>query len=83
MPPYEKWALEILTRADYDEYWQHPSINPSAHWETFTDTPTLLVGGWYDSYSRATFELFEDADLPGRSPIGGAVCTIRALRNLG
>jgi len=20
-PAYEKWALEILTRADYDDYW--------------------------------------------------------------
>ena len=21
VPPYEKWALEILTRTDYDDYW--------------------------------------------------------------
>ena len=27
VPPYEKWALEILTRADYDDYWKHPSVD--------------------------------------------------------
>src|SRR5512134_2345578 len=56
VPPYERWALEILTRADYDEYWRHPSLNPRAHWDRFPDAPILFVGGWYDSYTRATFQ---------------------------
>jgi predicted acyl esterase len=43
---YEKWALEILTRADYDDYWRHPSLNPRAHWDRFPDIPMLFVGGW-------------------------------------
>jgi putative CocE/NonD family hydrolase len=58
VPPYERWALEILTRADYDDYWRHPSLNPREHWDRFPDVPVLLVGGWYDSYTRATFENF-------------------------
>ena len=41
VPPYEKWALEILTRADYDDYWKHPSVNPRAHWDRFPDMPIL------------------------------------------
>jgi putative CocE/NonD family hydrolase len=69
VPPYERWAFELLTHADYDEFWQHPSINPSAHWDTFTDTPSLLVGGWYDSYARATFELYEGLAAAKRGPI--------------
>ena len=59
VPPYEKWALKLIAEADYsDDYWGHPSINPSAHWENFPDAPTLYVGGWYDSYTRSTFESF-------------------------
>jgi len=64
VPPYEKWALEILTRADYDEYWRHPSLNPRLHWDRYADAATLIVGGWYDSYARATWEAF--AGLAGR-----------------
>ena len=56
VPHYENWAFEILTHGDYDEYWRHPSYAPSEHWDRFPDVPMLLVGGWYDSYTRATFE---------------------------
>ena len=58
VPPYERWALDLMTRADYDEYWHHPSLNPRAHWARFPDMPILFVGGWYDSYTRATFQNF-------------------------
>jgi putative CocE/NonD family hydrolase len=72
VPPYEKWALEILTRADYDEYWKHPSLNPRLHWDRFPDMPMLFVGGWYDSYTRATFQNFVGLGAGGRR-------TVRAL----
>jgi putative CocE/NonD family hydrolase len=66
VPPYEKWALEILTRADYDDYWKHPSLNPRLHWDRFPEMPILLVGGWYDSYTRATFQNFVGLQAGGR-----------------
>ncbi len=56
VPSYEKWALEILTHSDRDEYWKHPSVCPREHWDNFPDAATLIVGGWYDSYTRATFD---------------------------
>ena len=58
VPPYEQWAFEIFTHADYDEYWKHPSVCPREHWDRFPDAAILLVGGWYDSYTRATFDHF-------------------------
>ena len=59
VPPYEEWAFEIFTHADRDEYWTHPSVCPREHWENFSDDAAiLLVGGWYDSYTRATFDNF-------------------------
>ncbi len=69
VPPYEKWALEILTRADYDDYWRHPSLNPRAHWERFPDAPILFVGGWYDSYTRATFQNWKGLAERKRGPV--------------
>jgi predicted acyl esterase len=36
-----------------------------AHW----DMPILLVGGWYDSYTRATFQNFVGLGAGGRRPV--------------
>jgi putative CocE/NonD family hydrolase len=58
VPQYEKWAFELLTHAEYDDFWKHPSLSPESHWDSFPDIPILWVGGWYDSYTRATFENF-------------------------
>src|SRR5512147_2780711 len=69
VPPYEKWALEILTRADYDDYWKHPSVDFRRHWDRVPDMPILLVGGWYDSYTRATFQNFVGLGAGGRRPV--------------
>ena len=41
VPPYEKWALEILTRADYDDYWKHPSVDFRRHWDKNAQVPWL------------------------------------------
>jgi putative CocE/NonD family hydrolase len=56
VPSYEAWALQLQTESDYTDYWKHPSLNPSLHWNDFPDVPILLVGGWYDSYTRGQFE---------------------------
>lgn len=69
VPPYEKWAFEIFTHGDYDDYWRHPSYAPSEHWDNFPDIPMLYVGGWYDSYTRATFENYVGLSSRKRSPI--------------
>ena len=66
VPAYEKWALEILTHSDRDEYWKHPSVCPREHWDNFPDAATLIVGGWYDSYTRATFDNYIGLSERGR-----------------
>ena len=58
VPPYEQWALKILTEADYGPYWQHPSYAPALFWDDFPDVPILIIGGWYDSYTRSTCNNF-------------------------
>ncbi len=69
VPAYEKWAFDILTKSDYDEYWKHPSLNPREHYASFPDIPMLFVGGWYDSYTRAAFENYADLAERKTSPI--------------
>ena len=69
VPPYEEWAIELLTHSDYDNYWKHPSWAPSEHWQQFPDVPTLIVGGWYDSYTRATFENYIGLSSLKKGPI--------------
>ena len=69
VPSYESWAFELFTHGDYDEYWRHPSWAPSEHWDRFSDVPVLLVGGWYDSYTRSTFENFVGLSSRKKAPV--------------
>ena len=69
VPPYEDWTIELLTHSDYDDYWKHPSWAPSEHWEKFPDVPMLFVGGWYDSYTRATFENYMGLSAQKKGPV--------------
>jgi putative CocE/NonD family hydrolase len=68
-PPYECWAIELTTSADYDDYWKHPSMNPSLYWDKYPEAATLYVGGWYDSYTRGTFESFTGHGEKTSSPV--------------
>ena len=69
VPPYQKWALDLLTKADYDEYWQHPSYAPALFWDDFPDVPTLIIGGWYDSYTRSTCKNYEGLSARKQGPV--------------
>ena len=56
LPSYERWAIDILTHGDYDEYWKQRGYAISEYYEEHADVPTLYLGGWYDSYARNTCE---------------------------
>ena len=59
LPSYERWALDILTHADYDDYWKgFRGYTPSEYYDEHADVPTLYWGGWYDSYARNTTESY-------------------------
>lgn len=53
-PDFEDYVLEMMTRADYDDYWKHPDINWVEHFDRTADIPMLHVTGWYDSYCGGT-----------------------------
>lgn len=58
LPSYERWAIDILTRGDYDDYWKQRGYAISEYYEQHADVPTLYVGGWYDSYTRNTCQSY-------------------------
>jgi len=68
-PGYEQWVFRLLTTDDDDPLWRHPSLAPVAHLDTYTDAPTLLIGGWYDSYARGTLELYEHLAATKSGPV--------------
>ncbi len=69
VPTYEQWALKILTEADFTDYWKHPSFAPELFWDDFPDMPMLIVGGWYDSYTRSTFKNYEGLAQRKKGPV--------------
>jgi putative CocE/NonD family hydrolase len=58
-PAYARWAHEIATSGEDNERWSHPSVDYLSHADQAAVVPTLLVGGWYDSYARAELQLFQ------------------------
>jgi len=59
LPVYEKWARELYEHGDMDQdYWLQMGLNFESHLDQSADVPTIYSGGWYDSYTRATTDLF-------------------------
>ena len=58
LPTYERWAIDIQTHGDYDEYWKQRGYAISEYYAEHADVPTLYLGGWYDSYARNTCDSF-------------------------
>lgn len=68
-PSYERWCLDLLTKVSYDEYWRQPGYGPRPYYDQHADVPTLYVGGWYDTYTRATIENFVELSRRQQSPV--------------
>ena len=68
LPSYERWAIDIQTHGEYDDYWKQRGYAPSQYYEEHADVPTLYLGGWYDSYARNTCESFMNLSRLKSSP---------------
>ena len=68
LPSYERWAIDLLTHGDYDDYWKQRGYAPSEYYQEHADVPTLYLGGWYDSYARNTCESFMALSEMKKSP---------------
>ena len=55
-PAYERWTFELMAEKDRTAFWEHPSYAPVRHQPATPDQSALIMGSWYDSYTRGTFE---------------------------
>jgi len=62
LPGYEQWARDLYEHGDADDYWQQRGLNFEAHLDQSADVPTVYSSGWYDSYTRATTDLYVAAE---------------------
>ncbi|MGI5816942.1 MAG: CocE/NonD family hydrolase [Armatimonadota bacterium] len=69
VPSYERWLLDILRHARYDDYWRQPGYGPQPWYDRHADVPTLYIGGWYDSYTRATVTNFVELSARQSEPV--------------
>ena len=58
LPSYEKWAIDILTHGEFDDYWGQRGYAFDQYYDEHADVPTLYLGGWYDSYARNTTQSY-------------------------
>ena len=68
LPSYERWAIDIVTHGEYDDYWKQRGYAISEYYDEHADVPTLYLGGWYDSYARNTCESFVALSKIKKSP---------------
>ena len=68
LPSYERWAIDILTHGEYDDYWKQRGYAPVEYYDQHADVPTLYLGGWYDSYARNTCACYAALSRTKRSP---------------
>jgi len=68
-PTYERWCLDLLTEVCYGDYWKQPGYGPRPWYDQHADVPTLYVGGWYDTYTRATVENYEELSRRQSAPV--------------
>jgi uncharacterized protein len=69
VPAYENWVYDLITKADFDEYWLQPGFNVEAYYEQHADVPIYHLGSWYDSYTRATTANYMAFSTMKRSPM--------------
>ena len=58
VPEYERFYLDMLTGARYNDYWRRIGLCAEDYLDRIPDIPALLLGAWYDSYTRTTSDLY-------------------------
>jgi putative CocE/NonD family hydrolase len=69
LPAYERWAIDIATHGDYDDYWKQPGYSAEEYYTQHKDVPVFLLGGWYDSYCRSTTDMYVALSKSKRGPV--------------
>jgi putative CocE/NonD family hydrolase len=69
VPSYEQFYFDMLTEARYTEYWRRVGLCAEDYLDRIPDIPVLLLGAWYDSYTRTTSDLYIGLSKRKKGPI--------------
>lgn len=67
-PDYEQWFFDMLTRADYDDYWKTPDLCIEEYIDDYPDIPLLLETSWYGHHITATLWKYEQLKKRHKTP---------------
>jgi uncharacterized protein len=68
VPGYEAWFFDMLTRADYDDYWKNVGYNLEEHIADYPDIPIFLETSWYGHHITATLTKYAELKARHRTP---------------
>ncbi len=69
VPSYERFYIDMLTEARYTDYWRKIGLCAENYIDRIPDIPVLLLGAWYDSYTRTTSDLYRGLSKSKKSPV--------------
>ena len=69
VPDYERFYFDMLTEARYTDYWKKIGLCAENYIDRIPDIPVLLLGAWYDSYTRTTSDLYAGLSKLKEGPI--------------
>lgn len=68
IPKYETWFFDMLTRADYDDYWKNPGYNLEEYIDLYPDIPIFLETSWYGHHITATLTKYAELKRRHKTP---------------
>lgn len=68
VPDYERYLLDQWSHGTFDATWKRPGLCASAHYDSFTDCPTVIMSSWYDAYVATATENYAGLKARKRGP---------------
>lgn len=68
VPHYEGWFFDMLTNADYNDYWKNVGYNLEDHLDDYPDIPIFLQTSWYGHHITATLTKYAEFKSRHKTP---------------
>lgn len=68
VPRYERWFFDMLTEADYSDYWKNVGYNLEEYIDEYPDIPIFLQTSWYGHHITATLTKYRELKARHRTP---------------
>lgn len=69
VPNFEAYVFEMMTHANYDDYWKKMGVNWVEYYNQTADIPMIHISGWYDAYCESAIQNYLALSRAKKSPI--------------